>query len=42
MRLDPASRAELSERIVRLFDEFQERQDPDGTQVAYLWSWSVS
>jgi Helix-turn-helix domain len=42
MRLNPASRAELSERIVRLFDEFQERQDPDGTQVAYLWSWSVS
>jgi Helix-turn-helix domain len=42
MCLDPASRTELSDRIERLFEEFQERQDPDGAQLSYLWSWPVS
>jgi predicted ArsR family transcriptional regulator len=42
MCLDPASRAELSDRIERLFEEFRERQDPEGAELSYLWSWAVS
>jgi predicted ArsR family transcriptional regulator len=42
MCLDPASRAELSDRIERLFEEFRERQDPAGAELTYLWSWSAS